>query len=399
MTSSVESLPLLCPTVEETDLLRACLWSGAAARDAWTRWQRSVGDPEAAIKRNASHIKSLLPLLHHGLRRSGAVGESGVGAALGGATLAERLRYEVYARISARAFDALAAAAVPFIVLRGAALAEAAYPATALRHSHDVDLLIRPNDVGRATDALRQASFLDGTPYDETGTARMLDPSGLPVALHDRLFRAAYYSPPLLDMWTRAQRDNCAGRTVSMLSPADHLVHICGHAACSASRDRLKWAADAWYLLERNPSLDWAQWLETVRASRLALPLATVLRYLAVDLEAPVPSWVLDRLSQTAALAERAAREVALSGVRAGVRGTFRNLIAATHSLPGRLDLARWMLLPSPASLRLGEPLRYPRAWPLYYVGRPLAYAGRRAQRLVLAARAVMSDGLATTNR
>jgi hypothetical protein len=85
--------------------------------------------------------------------------------------------------------------------------------------------------------------------------------------------------------------------------------------------------------------------------------------------------------------------------VRAGVRGTFRNLIAATHSLPGRLDLARWMLLPSPACLRWGEPLRYPRAWPLYYVGRPLAYAGRCAQRLVLAARAVMSDGLAPTNR
>jgi hypothetical protein len=83
--------------------------------------------------------------------------------------LAERLRYEAYARISARAFDALAAAAVPFIVLRGAALAEAAYPATTLRHSHDVDLLIRPNDVGRATDALRQAFFVDGTPYDETG--------------------------------------------------------------------------------------------------------------------------------------------------------------------------------------------------------------------------------------
>jgi hypothetical protein len=100
-------------------------------------------------------------------------------------------------------------------------------------------------------------------------------------------------------MWTRAQRDTCAGRTVITLSPADHLVHICGHAACSASRDRLKWAADAWYLLERNPSLDWAQWIETVccQPARAAPrgPAALPRRRSG----SPVPSWVLDRLSET----------------------------------------------------------------------------------------------------
>src|SRR5512134_3966123 len=116
----VESLTLLCPTVEETDLLRACLWSGAPAREAWVRWQRAVGNPELAIKNNRSGVKSLLPLLHHGLRRSGAVAASGVNGVLGSATLAEKLRYQAYATIAARAFEALAADGVPFLVLRGA---------------------------------------------------------------------------------------------------------------------------------------------------------------------------------------------------------------------------------------------------------------------------------------
>lgn len=379
----VESLPLLCPTAEETDLLRACLWSGAPAREAWVRWQRAVGDPELAIKNNLSGVKSLLPLLHHGLRRCGAVAESGVSAVLGSAMLAEKMRYQAYATISARAFDALAAAGVPFLVLRGAALAVAAYPDVTLRHSHDLDLLIHTSDRLRASDALGQARFAGTTPYDGTGTARRLDASGLPVALHDRLYRFAYYTPPLAPMWTRAERRDVAGRSVLMLSAPDQLAHVCGHAACSPSRDGLKWVADAWCLIERTPKLDWTRLVEIVHASRLALPLATLLRYVAVEMEAPVPAWVLDNLSRAAALCDRPMREVALSGVRAGKRGTFRNLVAATRSWPGRIDLVRWMLLPSPVSLRLGEPLSHPQAWPAYYVGRPLAYVARRAQRLV----------------
>lgn len=384
MTIPVESLLLLCPTAEETDLLRACLWSGAPARDAWACWQQAVGAPERAIKENVSGVKSLLPLLHDGLHRSGGGADPSLSAALSAAALAETLRYESSATIGTRAFDALAETDVPFLLLKGTALAVTAYPTTTLRHSHDIDVLIRAHDLDRATGALRRAGFVDAERRLGIGTARMRDASGLPLALHDRLYRVPYYTPPLADMWARAQRCDFAGRALLTLSAADHLVHICGHASCAASRDGLKWVADAWYVIERNPHLDWEILLHTVRASRLALPLAMLLHYLAVDLEAPIPVWVLDRLSSAASAADRVAREVALSGLRAGKRGMFRNVIAATHSWHGRVDLLRWMLLPSPTSLRLGEPLRYPKAWPVYYVARPLAYIARRGGRMVL---------------
>jgi hypothetical protein len=383
MTRPVESLPLLYPTAEETDLLRACLWSDAPAREAWVRWLRAVGNPEPAIRNNRSGVKSLLPLLHYGLRRSGAVAESGVASVLASATLAEKLRYEAYTTIAARAFAALAGADVPFLVLRGAALSATAYPERTLRHSHDLDLLIHAADRTRAIDTLHQARFAETpTPYNETRSARLLDPSGLPVALHDRLYRFAFYTPPLDQVWARAQRHDVAGHSVLLLSAPDQLAHVCGHASCSASRDGLKWVADAWYVIERNPGLEWARLVESVRAGRLALPLAALLRYLAVEMEAAVPAGVLDELARVATDADRPAREVALAGLRAGRRGTFRNLSAATRSWAGRVDLVRWMLFPSPVSLRLGEPLRHVRVWPAYYLARPLAYVTRRARRL-----------------
>jgi hypothetical protein len=374
-------LSLLCPTADETDLLRACLWSGAPARDAWQRWQRVVGRPEDAIRRDVSGIKSLLPLLNYSLRRSEAVLTPGLKAVLSSAAMAERMRYETYATICTRACDALATD-VAFLVLRGAALACSVYPEVALRHSHDIDVLIHASDIGRATAALRQAGFRDGAFDTVTGTVQMVDVSGMPVTLHDRLLRYAYYTLPLDEMWRRARPIDCVGRTVGTLGADDQLVHICGHAANSRSRDGLKWAVDAWFVLDRTDSLDWERLLATVRAGRLALPLATLLHYLASELEARVPTTVLDHLSRAAAESPRPAQQVALASVRTGKRGNFRSMIGATPSLRGQLEIARWMLLPSPASLRSAEPLRYPRVWPLYYVWRPLGYVGRRLRHL-----------------
>jgi hypothetical protein len=92
---------------------------------------------------------------------------------------------------------------------------------------------------------------------------------------------------------------------------------------------------------------------------------------------------VIERMVATAAAADRTGREVALLGLRAGQRGTFRNMIGATRTWGGRIDLLRWMLVPVPASLRLGAPLRYPNAWPAYYLARPFQYLARRARRIV----------------
>jgi hypothetical protein len=378
-----DGLSILLPPPADTDLVRACLWSGAAARAAWARWQRAVGDARRAFKNESRDLRLLLPLLDDAVQRNGIAVDSSLRSALGAAGLTETVRSAAYHRVCALVFDALAAASIPFLVLKGCALADTVYPKPALRHSHDIDLLVSSLDLGGAAEALGRAGFApaQGRRRLDAEPVRLIHASGLPIELHCRLFRLTYYAPLLTDVWARARQCDVAGRTGATLSVAEHVVHVCGQASCCRSRDSLKWVCDTWYLVAQHPDLDWEVVQHTAHASRLALPLAVLLKYLAVQLEVPVPAAVLDALSAAAATADRVSREIAWCGVRASRRGTFRNLFRATPRWSERAALLKWMLLPSPTSLRYGEPLRHPRVWPAYYAVRPLRYIARRLWR------------------
>jgi hypothetical protein len=375
----VECLALLAPTAEEVDLLRACLWQGPAAYDAWARWQHAVGDPIMAIQRDASGIKALLPLLHYGLRQAGGdTATSPVRHVLTAAYARETPRWQAYARISARVFAALTTASVPFLVVDGGALAVLAYPEPATRHSHGIDVLIETGDVERAAATLRAAGVIAASQVERSAAhpTRLVGPDQVPIALHTRLYRLPYYTTPMSELWKRAVQCEIADARVGTLSAADHLVFVCGQASCCGTRDALQWIADAWFLTQHRP--DWSIVVRAAEASRLSLPLAVMLSVLADRFDAPVPSTVLDRLSAAAAAADRAARQIAIAGLRAGRRGRLRDLFRATSRWRGRFELAAALLAPSPTALKLGEPLRYPHAWPAYYVLRPTAYAARR---------------------
>jgi len=134
---------------------------------------------------------------------------------------------------------------------------------------------------------------------------------------------------------------------------------------------------DAFYVIERSVGLDWDLFIEVAGVARLALPLSVQLAYLAGELGAIVPRRVLERLSQSAAEADRTARQVALFGVRAGRRGRLRAMLAACAGAAERRALLRWMLLPSAAAM--AGSAASPPTWPWYYASRPLSYALRRA--------------------
>jgi len=381
--SRVECLALLAPAPEEIDLLRACLWEGAAAQAAWARWQGAVGDPLAAIGRDVSGVKGLLPLLHRSLRGSAAdTAGPALRHVLAAAYAHETLRWQAYTAVCARAFDALASAGIAFVGLKGSALAVSAYPDPALRHSHDIDVLVDQRDLDRAAGVLRAAGC--APPHEPrspaTHSLQLINEGGVPIELHTRLYRLAYYGTAQRGIWERAVPCEIAGARLHIPSTADHLVYVIGQASCCASRDSLKWIADAWFLAQQ-PTLDWTIVVRAGEESRLALPLAVLLGVFAEQFAAPVPPAVLERLSAAAAAADRPAQQIAIAGLRAGRRGRLRDLFRATPTWRGRCTLLRWLLAPSPTALRLGEPLRYPRAWPAYYLLRPPAYVARRIRR------------------
>lgn len=369
-------LALLWPTPIETELLRACLWSGKRARAAWRRWRDTIpagGDPIPG----GHAARALLPLVHHAVHANRLDTDAALRAGLAMAALAEDRRRAAYDAIVARALAALATRSVAPLVLRGTALSATVYPAAARRHSHDIDLLVDPGDLDRAAAALAGAGFAADAPPGD-GDRRALDATGLALELHTNLFRLPYHQLRLADVVARAQTIDAAGRRLRTLSPADHLAHVCGQAACSRRHHPLLWACDAWYLLAAGGAIEWDVLLDIAHRARLGIPLATTLAYLAGELDAVIPIAVQTELAAAAADADRTARHVALFGLRAGGRVRVRDLAAAARTGRDRRDVALWLLFPAPASIRGAGRTGGDFGCLAFYVRRPLAALARR---------------------
>ena len=201
--------------------------------------------------------------------------------------------------------------------------------------------------------------------------------SGLPLELHYDLFRIPHYRAPLMDMWKRSLTQEIVGVPVHVLAPPDMLLHVCGHASCSSSRDTLRWVCDAWYVIAQCANSDWDVLVDGALRSRLALPLSVIFRYLVDELDAPIPAPVLLRLVAAARRMSVVGREAALAGARAGGRGTLENLFRQAGGGREWVILLKWMFLPSPDYLRWTYTIRSSWLLPFYYVYRPLRYITR----------------------
>lgn len=193
--------------------------------------------------------------LHHGvegwaLRRASAAGVvlPGVQEAVHGAlarhqrTLAE---LEVVDAV-------LSQADVPFAVVKGPALVAQFYDGPQWRSSADLDLLVRPRDVGRALEALESggARVVGGNwPLLERAGVHelvLLGPVGGAIDLHWSLgprWGTASSSPPAALLLWRAPRIRMGSVEAATLDWADTVVHLASHAA-AAGGNRLRWCAD-----------------------------------------------------------------------------------------------------------------------------------------------------------
>jgi hypothetical protein len=180
-----------------------------------------------------------------------------------------------------------------------------------------------------------------------------------------------------MNIWARSQLHVVADVPVRILSPADALLHICGHASYDLSRESPRWVCDAWFLIDRYQNLDWEVLLHSAARSRLALPLSVMLDYLAEELQAAIPSGVLTRLHAIASQAETVECELALWGARSGTRVRLRDILILARDWHTRTCILKWLLFPSPAYLRSIQQM--PQFWllPFYYAYRLLRYTIR----------------------
>ncbi len=216
---------------------------------------------------------------------------------------------------------AYAAAGIPVMLLKGAALAVTVYPSFARRPMADLDLLVPPD---RATEAWELATRSGW----RKATAEELDPfyavhhhlptlednrgTGLGLEIHTALYpRDNPFALCMADLWQRARPVDLGGSPVFVPHDRDMLLHLCTHFAWTHAllgagwrtfRDigaldtagRVDWD-DVSRQLSRTPAATCCYW--TLRLGRTLAGLAVPEEVLTA-LAPPLPRRALDAIER-----------------------------------------------------------------------------------------------------
>ena len=343
---------LTTSVLPEYEVLLDAIAPLGAARADFREWDDSEWDRTLKI----ADWHRLSPILFGHLRSEVDVPASLHGA-LEQAYLANAARNLFLAAAQRQVLDALSAAGVPAMLLKGAALVETVYDDPALREMLDLDILVPPDRMDAANAAVEA---LDYTPLaaDEgmDASRRSMTPHHDPaliaaeqvlaVELHRHIAIAGESSGfGIDDVWQRARRS--AIGTHLLPAPEDLLMHVCLHF----TRNRLGGSyrrrntggalaqiCDIARIIDRE-GVDWAALATAAR--RYHIDAAVFLGLFAArELGVPVPGPALADLRP-------ASFDAAI-----GRHLVARRVLGAEDHLP--LRSARWMLLPSREVLRRG---------------------------------------------
>jgi hypothetical protein len=221
----------------------------------------------------------------------------------------------VHLRQLAGVVAALRSAGIEPLLLKGYALAELIYHDPVTRPSHDLDMLVRPDQVVPACQALARIGCT--LPDQAAVDVQLANAYDLPVVLppmagHATVLELHWDLAPRglfnldLDLWrARAEVFDLAGQPALRFSPEDMLLHLALHMR-KHRYVGLRWLCDVAELLRRfaGPaaprSLDWEYVLGAARAAGLTVLLYTGLVLAQRLLDAPVDPALVARLEPAA---------------------------------------------------------------------------------------------------
>ncbi len=303
------TLPGACwPTEAQTWLLRAALLSGPPGVQAWETWR--ARHPDLAALDGGS--RRLLPLLYDNLR-SNRVSDPALAELKACFRVTWYQNQAIFHRM-AGLLAALAAAGIPTLILKGAALAVLHYQNMGHRPMADFDILVSPADAPRTFALLS----LNGWRCAVAG----VDPARLLTVRHSVDFTSDDGSHfdlhwhALIDrlqpeadaaFWEAAVPAQINAIPTLALSPTHQLLHVCVHGAAYNAVPPLRWAADAMQVIRSaGQQVDWPGLVSEAGRLHLSEPLHDTLYYLQTRLDAPVPAAALAALkAQTSTPAER----------------------------------------------------------------------------------------------
>ena len=149
---------------------------------------------------------------------------------------------------------------IPFILFKGTALSQLLYDNPCLRHSVDIDLLMRPHDADKARNILlnkgaveygnvQHKFIIENMPHDKP-----LYFKNVLIEIHSKLYSGKkQYTFTNTSTWLNTIDINIGDNLYKTLNPVYYLFYLCSHAQHHLSTGRLKllWYIDISILAER----------------------------------------------------------------------------------------------------------------------------------------------------
>jgi hypothetical protein len=346
-------------------------------REAWEAWLQPVRHLRPFLRGQRPDLKRLLPLAAYRLRQADVTVDAEMQHLLNATKLWEEQRTRRIVEIFSAVFDRLNGAGLRPMLVSGLATSSFAYPEPALRHCHDIDLLLPPGEVELAAMLLVGAGFERSDATQKcAGSISLRHADGLPINLHASLLDSTYFRLADKRMTAGALTLDVAGRSIDVLSAEGALLHRLALTSTDRAAEPISALVDAALILGA-VGFDYIQWQCFTRntlSARLGPQIFTMLDYLRREVGATVPESVLRELAQSSQRPDAEWVDQALHHARYGHAGKLSAMLIAS-GWRSRLRIVRWLILPSPGYLR-GWCSRRGLAWtPLWYVGRPFRRA------------------------
>ncbi|HWT16620.1 MAG TPA: nucleotidyltransferase family protein [Patescibacteria group bacterium] len=277
----------------------------ALAVDAAESVPSDVADAESWLA--AAREERVAPML--ALRWRPLVQDPAVREILSQALRAAAMQDLMFVAAEQSVVRALNDAGLPFLVLKGSALARWLYPQSMLRPRSDIDILLRDHsDLRACRQALESIGFLGSDvvapqpQFEEAFRGRVGD-AGMEVDIHWRITNHVAFADTLHFNELMAASLPLADLNAHGLGPIHALLHACIHRMSNiqtGAEDHLLWLLDIDLLSRRMTDTDWPQ-IQSLAVERgLAGACASALRATAHLLQTPVSESVLTSLDQAA---------------------------------------------------------------------------------------------------
>ena len=292
--------PTFIPNELQATLLRAALLSGDSGKQAWESWQAR------------SNLESLdyasfrlLPLVYSNQSRLENTDHPEF-ARLKGTVRLTWSKNQLLLRSLQTTLGKLEQQGIEPVALKGSALLMGGYQPIGGRPMHDLDILIKPDEVGAVKRCLEELG------WQAQSIRAPLRKFRREQVFHNDQDQELDLHWHLLPEWCQPDQNDVIHQNtrlvrygeqdIRILNPTFMLLHLIGHGYQWSPLPNMTWIADCWQLLTaaetQGPEhkIDWPLFLEWVQRFEITSVTHQLFNFLDQELSAPIPETTINSL-------------------------------------------------------------------------------------------------------